>query len=97
MCREFWSENHGPFAWGTSPDKAVYNAVVLEEVARMAFLTYQLGMVIRLNSICSISILTVNMVRTHTTVRKGEGEKGRRRNGEGEKMEKGRQGENPET
>lgn len=35
--------NHGPFAWGTDPDKAVYNAVVLEEVARLALLTFQLG------------------------------------------------------
>lgn len=35
--------NHGPFAWGSNPDKAVYNAVVLEEVARMALLTSQLG------------------------------------------------------
>jgi L-ribulose-5-phosphate 4-epimerase len=35
--------NHGPFAWGTDPEKAVYNAVVLEEVARMAFLTMQIG------------------------------------------------------
>ena len=35
--------NHGPFAWGTTPEKAVYNAVVLEEVARMALLTFQLG------------------------------------------------------
>ena len=35
--------NHGPFAWGTDADKAVYNAVVLEEVARMALLTFQLG------------------------------------------------------
>ncbi len=35
--------NHGPFAWGTNADKAVYNAVVLEEVARMALLTAQLG------------------------------------------------------
>ena len=34
--------NHGPFAWGTNADKAVYNAVVLEEVARMALLTFQL-------------------------------------------------------
>ena len=25
--------SHGPFTWGTSPDNAVYNAVVLEEVA----------------------------------------------------------------
>ncbi|XYI02715.1 L-ribulose-5-phosphate 4-epimerase [Sorangium sp. So ce1128] len=30
---------HGPFAWGEDADKAVYNAVVLEEIARMAFLT----------------------------------------------------------
>ncbi len=30
---------HAPFAWGTSADKAVHNAVVLEEVARMALYT----------------------------------------------------------
>jgi L-ribulose-5-phosphate 4-epimerase len=35
--------NHGPFAWGANAEKAVYNAVVLEEVARMALLTMQLG------------------------------------------------------
>jgi L-ribulose-5-phosphate 4-epimerase len=35
--------NHGPFAWGSDAEKAVYNAVVLEEVARMALLTKQLG------------------------------------------------------
>jgi L-ribulose-5-phosphate 4-epimerase len=34
--------NHGPFAWGANAEKAVYNAVVLEEVARMALLTMQL-------------------------------------------------------
>lgn len=28
--------NHGPFTWGTSPAEAVHNAVVLEEVAKMA-------------------------------------------------------------
>lgn len=31
--------NHAPFTWGKTADKAVYNAAVLEEVARMAFLT----------------------------------------------------------
>lgn len=31
---------HGPFSWGEGPEKAVYNAVVLEEIARMAFITY---------------------------------------------------------
>lgn len=35
--------DHGPFTWGTDPFKAVYNAAVLEEVARMAFLTRQIG------------------------------------------------------
>jgi L-ribulose-5-phosphate 4-epimerase len=30
---------HGPFTWGKTPDKAVYNSVVLEELAKMAFLT----------------------------------------------------------
>lgn len=29
--------SHGPFAWGTSPKNAVHNAVVLEEIAFMAW------------------------------------------------------------
>ncbi|MGP1348243.1 MAG: L-ribulose-5-phosphate 4-epimerase [Stomatobaculum sp.] len=29
-------KNHGPFTWGADPNNAVHNAVVLEEVARMA-------------------------------------------------------------
>ncbi len=31
--------NHGPFAWGKDAKDAVHNAVVLEEVAKMAFRT----------------------------------------------------------
>ena len=31
--------NHGPFAWGTDADNAVHNAVVLEEIAKMAFIS----------------------------------------------------------
>ena len=31
--------SHGPFAWGKSPDEAVHNAVVMEEVAMMALNT----------------------------------------------------------
>ena len=30
---------HGAFTWGEDAEKAVYNAVVLEEIARMALLT----------------------------------------------------------
>ncbi|HEY5715907.1 MAG TPA: L-ribulose-5-phosphate 4-epimerase [Psychromonas sp.] len=32
-------KEHAPFAWGSSPDNAVHNAVVLEEVAKMALHT----------------------------------------------------------
>ena len=31
--------NHGPFAWGNSPIKAVENILILEETAKMAYLT----------------------------------------------------------
>jgi L-ribulose-5-phosphate 4-epimerase len=34
---------HGPFSWGIDADEAVYNAVALEEIARMAFYTVILG------------------------------------------------------
>lgn len=33
--------HHGPFTWGNDPASAVYHAVVLEEVAKMALLTRQ--------------------------------------------------------
>jgi L-ribulose-5-phosphate 4-epimerase len=33
---------HGAFTWGESPEKALYNAAVLEELARMAFVTRSL-------------------------------------------------------
>ena len=36
-------KNHGPFAWGTSPANAVYNAVVMEKVAEMDILTLALN------------------------------------------------------
>jgi Ribulose-5-phosphate 4-epimerase and related epimerases and aldolases len=35
--------NHGPFSWGKDAHDAVHNAVVLEEVARMAWITHQLN------------------------------------------------------
>lgn len=34
---------HGPFAWGANAAKAVYNGAVLEEMARMAFLTLEIN------------------------------------------------------
>lgn len=35
--------NHAPFTWGKTPDKAVYNSAVLENVAQMAYLTEQIN------------------------------------------------------
>ena len=35
-------KNHGPFTWGETPEKAVENAVTLEEVAKMAILTREI-------------------------------------------------------
>ena len=34
---------HGPFAWGKDPDQAVYHAVVTEQVAKMAYISYTLN------------------------------------------------------
>ena len=35
--------NHGPFAWGTDADNAVHNAVVLEQVAKMAYIAMDIN------------------------------------------------------
>lgn len=35
--------NHGPFTWGKTAAKAVYNSKVLEELARMAYLSLQIN------------------------------------------------------
>lgn len=35
--------NHGPFTWGKDAQKAVYNSRVLEEIAKMAYLTLQIN------------------------------------------------------
>ncbi len=36
-------KNHGPFAWGKDPDQAVYHAVVTEQVAKMAYISFTLN------------------------------------------------------
>ena len=35
--------NHGPFSWGTSPANAVYNAKVMEQCAKMAYISFTLN------------------------------------------------------
>ncbi len=34
---------HGPFTWGATAEKALYNSIVLEELAHMAYLTEQIN------------------------------------------------------
>jgi L-ribulose-5-phosphate 4-epimerase len=43
-------KHHGPFTWGKNAANAVYNAVVLEEVARMASITVALNPQVEMNS-----------------------------------------------
>lgn len=36
-------KNHGPFSWGKDAHEAVHNAVVMEQVAKMAFIAYSVN------------------------------------------------------
>jgi len=42
-------KNHGPFSWGTSPDNAVYNAKVMEQCAKMAFIAFSVNPKLTMN------------------------------------------------
>jgi len=46
-------KNHGPFSWGTNPDDAVHNAVVMEQIAKMAFIAYQIKPDLTMNDFLS--------------------------------------------
>jgi len=43
--------NHGPFAWGTDAFNAVHNAVVLEQVAKMAFVSFSVNPSLGMNDL----------------------------------------------
>lgn len=42
-------KNHGPFAWGKDPHEAVHNAVVMEQVAKMAYISRQINPQLTMN------------------------------------------------
>lgn len=42
-------KNHGPFAWGHDAAEAVHNAVVLEQVAKMAYIAYDINPALTMN------------------------------------------------
>lgn len=53
--------NHGPFTWGKDADDAVHNAVVLEEVAKMAYFTLKIKRVSSLDQ----ELLDKHYLRKH--------------------------------
>lgn len=42
-------KNHGPFAWGKDAHDAVHNAVVLEQVAKMAYISFAINPNLQMN------------------------------------------------
>lgn len=49
-------KNHGPFTWGKNANSAVFNGVVLEEVAKLAYLTFTIN---------PEAIMDIELVRKH--------------------------------
>lgn len=43
--------NHGPFCWGRTPEEAVHNGVVLEQVAKMAYVSRSLNRKMPMNDL----------------------------------------------
>ena len=44
-------KNQGPFSWGKTPAEAVHNAVVMEQVAKMAFIAYGVNPSLTMNQL----------------------------------------------
>ncbi len=42
-------KNHGPFTWGKTPAEAVHNAVVLEQIAKMASISFSVNPALTMN------------------------------------------------
>jgi L-ribulose-5-phosphate 4-epimerase len=43
-------KNHGPFTWGKNADDAVHNSVVLEQLAKMASISYSINPKLTMNA-----------------------------------------------
>lgn len=44
-------KNHGPFTWGNNPGEAVHNSIVLEEIAKMAFIAHSVNPNLTMNQL----------------------------------------------
>jgi len=53
--------NHGPFSWGKNADEAVHNAVVMEQVAKMAYISYGVNPQLSMNK----ELITKHFHRKH--------------------------------
>ncbi|MCL4109195.1 UNVERIFIED_CONTAM: hypothetical protein GTU68_028376 [Idotea baltica] len=57
--------NHAPFTWGDSVENAVYNSAVLEEIAKMAYISYTIDP--------NVSRLNQALIDKHYQRKHGEG------------------------
>ena len=57
--------NHAPFTWGKTPEKALYNSSVLENIAQMAWLTEQINP--------SVARLKATLIKKHYERKHGSG------------------------
>ena len=53
--------NHGPFSWGKSPNDAVHNAIVFEQVCKMAYYSLQINKEAKMDKI----LLDKHYLRKH--------------------------------
>ena len=56
-------KNHGPFSWGKDSNDAVHNAMVLEQIAKMAYVSCQLNSSLTMNP----SLVEKHFYRKHGT------------------------------
>lgn len=54
-------DNHGPFSWGKDADEAVHNAVVMEQVAKMAYISFLINPELKMNE----HLITKHFHRKH--------------------------------
>ncbi|HOV69362.1 MAG TPA: L-ribulose-5-phosphate 4-epimerase [Clostridia bacterium] len=54
-------KNHGPFTWGKDGAEAVYHAVILEEIAKMAYLSHTLSVELSMKK----TLLDKHFLRKH--------------------------------
>lgn len=54
-------KNHGPFSWGKDAEDAVHNAVVMEQVAKMAYIAYGVNPNLTMNP----HLITKHFYRKH--------------------------------